>query len=72
MIHSPPPLLPLGAFAYCIQAMSIAPSAAADASVSKWIGNVGLMDMDQVKKRKGGWIASTSHSVTLGWSLKQY
>jgi len=65
LIYSPPPLLPLAAFAYCIQAMSLAPPSAPDAAISKWIGNVGLMDLDAVKKRQGGWIGSTLDGILL-------
>lgn len=58
--------MPVAAFAWCIQAMSVPPSAAGeDAEVSRWIGNVGLMDLDEVKRRKGGWIAS---ELTWAWS----
>ncbi|WVF70901.1 hypothetical protein IAT40_005696 [Kwoniella sp. CBS 6097] len=63
ILYSTPPLLPLAAFAWCIWAMSLAPPTAADAEPSKWLGNVGLMDLSEMKKRKGGWIATTSDAI---------
>ncbi|ORX36087.1 hypothetical protein BD324DRAFT_630100 [Kockovaella imperatae] len=63
LLYSPPPLGPVGAFAWCIWAMSLAPSAASDADISQWLGNVGLMDLDEVKRTQGGWIATTSDAI---------
>ncbi|WWD17777.1 hypothetical protein CI109_102218 [Kwoniella shandongensis] len=63
LLYSTPPLLPLAAFAWCIWAMSLPPSSAHDAETSVWLGNVGLMDLIEVKDRKGGWIATTSDAI---------
>ncbi|WWC99799.1 hypothetical protein V866_006707 [Kwoniella sp. B9012] len=63
ILYSTPPLLPLAAFAWCIWSMSLSPPSTPDAEPSKWIGNVGLMDLTELKKRKGGWIATTSDAI---------
>ncbi|WVQ97265.1 hypothetical protein IAU59_004376 [Kwoniella sp. CBS 9459] len=63
ILYSTPPLLPLAAFAWCIWAMSLAPPSVPDAEPSKWLGNVGLMDLTDLKKRKGGWVATTSDAI---------
>lgn len=62
LLYSPPPLLPLTAFAWCIWAMGLPPSSAANAGAhaSAFLGNVGLMELDAVKSRTGGWVASKS------------
>jgi hypothetical protein len=40
--------------------MGLPPAAAvtAGARASAWLGQVGLMQLDEVKKRTGGWVAS--------------
>lgn len=60
LIYSPPPLLTSGAFAWCIWAMGLPPAAALEngARPSVLLGSVGLMDLDDLKKRVGGWVAS--------------
>ncbi|WVR05979.1 hypothetical protein IAU60_003007 [Kwoniella sp. DSM 27419] len=63
VLYSTPPLLPLAAFAWCIWAISLPPAGAAHPQSSRWLGNVGLMDLTNVKKRKGGWIATTSDAI---------
>ncbi|OCF45353.1 hypothetical protein I317_00876 [Kwoniella heveanensis CBS 569] len=63
ILYSTPPLLPLAAFAWCIWAMSLAPPSTPDAEPNKWLGNVGLMDLSDLKKRKGGWVATTSDAI---------
>ncbi|WVQ85234.1 hypothetical protein IAT38_007399 [Cryptococcus sp. DSM 104549] len=63
LLYSTPPLLPLAAFAWCIWAMSQPPTAAHDAERSIWLGNVGLMDLTELKAREGGWIATTSDVI---------
>ncbi|WWC58490.1 uncharacterized protein I303_101033 [Kwoniella dejecticola CBS 10117] len=63
ILYSTPPLLPLAAFAWCIWSMSLAPGSAPDAEPSKWVGNVGLMDLTDLKARQGGWIATTSDAI---------
>ncbi|KAL1411340.1 hypothetical protein Q8F55_002291 [Vanrija albida] len=65
LLYGVPPLLPLAAFAWAAWAMGLPPAAAvtAGARPSAWLGNVGLMDLDDVKKRVGGWVATTSDVV---------
>ncbi|WRT64258.1 uncharacterized protein IL334_001189 [Kwoniella shivajii] len=63
LLYSTPPLLPLAAFAWCIWAMSISSATTPVARPSQWLGNVGLMDLTDVKNRKGGWIATTSDAI---------
>ncbi|WWC86366.1 uncharacterized protein L201_001242 [Kwoniella dendrophila CBS 6074] len=63
ILYSTPPLLPLSAFAWCIWSMSVSPPATQNTEASAWLGNVGLMDLTDMKKRKGGWIATTSDAI---------
>ncbi|WVW82422.1 hypothetical protein I302_104432 [Kwoniella bestiolae CBS 10118] len=63
ILYSTPPLLPLAAFAWCIWSMSLSPPSTPDAAPSKWLGNVGLMDLSDLKKRTGGWVATTSDAI---------
>ncbi|KIY32885.1 cytoplasmic protein [Cryptococcus gattii E566] len=66
LLYSPPPILPLGALAWNIWALSLPPQAALthrEAEISEWLGNVGLMDLDTVKAKKGGWVATTSDMI---------
>lgn len=61
LLYSQPPILPLSALAWNIWALSLPPRAAlanGEAEISEWLGNVGLMDLDNVKAKKGGWVAS--------------
>lgn len=60
LLYSPPPILPLSAFAWCVWAMGLPPSSAANAGArrSAFLGNVGLMELDAIKARTGGWVAS--------------
>lgn len=62
LLYGTPPLLPLAAFAWAVWAMGLPTAAAvtAGARPSAWLGNVGLMDLDELKKRVGGWVASGS------------
>jgi hypothetical protein len=76
LLYSLPPLLPLAAFAWCIWAMSLPPSQAdmsrGDETGYVGLGNIGLMDLVDVKKRKGGWVACESRYgcfVRNGWLL---
>ncbi|EIW72588.1 hypothetical protein TREMEDRAFT_25151 [Tremella mesenterica DSM 1558] len=62
LLYSPPPLLPLSAFAWCIWAMSLPPPQA-EVKSSTWIGHIGLMDLTSVTSRKDGWIATTSDAI---------
>ncbi|WWC66490.1 uncharacterized protein I206_100392 [Kwoniella pini CBS 10737] len=63
ILYSTPPLLPLAAFAWCIWSMSLSPDSTPDSETSKWIGNVGLMDLTDLKARTGGWVATTSDAI---------
>ncbi|KAK4685496.1 hypothetical protein P7C73_g4659, partial [Tremellales sp. Uapishka_1] len=63
LLYAPPPLLPLAGYAWCIYAMGLAPASCSTASTSAWIGNIGLMDLDQVRTRTGGWVATTSDKI---------
>ncbi|ORY33712.1 hypothetical protein BCR39DRAFT_518735 [Naematelia encephala] len=64
LIYSPPPLLPLAAFAWLVTAMSLPPAISpAGATLSMWLGNVGLMDLTELKQRKGAWVATTSDAI---------
>jgi hypothetical protein len=63
MIYSPPPLLAPAAFAWCIHAMSLSPSSTDKLGGVQWLGNVGLMDLVELKKRKA-WVASMCHILT--------
>lgn len=65
LIYSTPPLLPLAAFAWCIAASSLSPRSC-DAGTSAWLGNIGLMDLQALKSRQGGWVASKSGSMRQG------
>ena len=38
--------------------MSLPPVDAVDASIPEWMGHIGLMDMDGIKAKTGGWVAS--------------
>lgn len=66
LLYSQPPILPLSALAWNIWALSLPPRAAlanGEAEISEWLGNVGLMDLDNVKAKKGGWVATTSDMI---------
>ncbi|WVQ85231.1 hypothetical protein IAT38_007396 [Cryptococcus sp. DSM 104549] len=63
LLYSTPPLLPLAAFAWCIWAISQPPTAAHVAERSIWLGNVGLMDLTELKAHEGEWIVTTSHVI---------
>ncbi|WVO24479.1 uncharacterized protein IAS62_005847 [Cryptococcus decagattii] len=66
LLYSSPPILPLGALAWNIWALSLPPQASLthrEAEISEWLGNVGLMDLDTVKANKGGWVATTSDMI---------
>ncbi|WVN85166.1 uncharacterized protein L203_100311 [Cryptococcus depauperatus CBS 7841] len=66
LLYSPPPLLPLAALAWNIWASSLPPEEAEGGNgieVSELLGNVGLMDMESLKVRKGGWVATTSDMI---------
>lgn len=61
LLYSQPPVLPLSALAWNIWALSLPPRAAlanGETEISEYLGNVGLMDLDNIKAKKGGWVAS--------------
>lgn len=57
--------MPLSAFAWCIAAMSLPPSLVPGCSISTWLGQVGLMDLEGLYTTKGPWVASESLSTVL-------
>ncbi|BEI85320.1 hypothetical protein CcaverHIS002_0507210 [Cutaneotrichosporon cavernicola] len=65
LLYSPPPIQPLSAFGWCVWAMGLPPSSAANAGAhsSAFLGNIGLMELDAVKARAGGWVATTTDTV---------
>jgi hypothetical protein len=57
MIFSLPPLLPVCQSAWLIHALGKLGQNDADDDFV-YVGNVGLMELDALKKRTGGWVAS--------------